>query len=106
MPAIAPLANLETVFGTAVIDWIKLADDGSGDLIVRLYEAAGGHAEAVLHVADALADATVHETDVLEHDDLADDLPVCLPGRGTYAAEGATISLNPFQLATLHIARG
>ena len=106
MPAIAPLANLETVSGTAVIDWIKLADDGSGDLIVRLYEAAGGHAEAVLHVADALADATVHETDVLEHDDLADDLPVCLPGRGTYAAEGATISLNPFQLATLRIARG
>ena len=106
MPAIAPLANLETVSGTAVIDWIKLADDGSGDLIVRLYEAAGGHAEAVLHVADALADATVHETDVLEHDALADDLPVCLPGRGTYAAEGATISLNPFQLATLRIARG
>ena len=106
VPAIAPLANLETVSGTAVIDWIKLADDGSGDLIVRLYEAAGGHAEAVLHVADALADATVHETDVLEHDDLADDLPVCLPGRGTYAAEGATVSLNPFQLATLRIARG
>ena len=36
----------------------------------------------------------------------ADDLPVCLPGRGAYAAEGATISLNPFQLATLRIARG
>ena len=106
MPAIAPLANLETVSGTAVVDGIKLADDGSGDLIVRLYEAAGGHAEAVLHVADALADATVRETDVLEHDDLADDLPVCLPGRGTYAAEGATIRLNPFQLATLRIARG
>ena len=105
MPVIAPLASLEPVSGTAVIDWIKLADDGSGDLIVRLYEAAGGHAEAVLHVAEPLRGAGVRETDVLEHDDLAADLPVSLPDRGTHTAEGAPISLNPFQMATLRIAR-
>lgn len=47
----------------------------------------------------------MRETDVLEHDDLAADLPVSLPDRGTHMAEGAPISLNPFQMATLRIAR-
>ncbi|WP_337646271.1 alpha-mannosidase [Bifidobacterium pullorum] len=103
VPAIAPPVRLETTEGTVVVDWIKLADDGSGDLIVRLYEAAGGHAAATLHVADALHGAEVRETDVLERDALAGDLPVCLPGRGRFAAEGARVRLNPFQLATLRI---
>ena len=35
----APLVSLTDVTGTIVLDWVKLADDGSDDLIVRLYEA-------------------------------------------------------------------
>ena len=87
-----------------VLDWIKLADDGSGDLIVRAYEAAGGRADATLHVCPALAGASVHETNVLEGDDLAADLPVALQD-GTQNAEGATLHFGPFQLATLRITR-
>ena len=102
---IAPLVSLETKSGTAVIDWVKLADDGSGDVIVRLYEAAGGHAEAVLHVAAALSGATVRETDVLEHNEPVDDLPVCLPDRGAHSAEGVSVQLKPFEFATLRISR-
>jgi len=31
-----------------VVEAVKLADDRSGDVIVRLYEAAGSHAEATV----------------------------------------------------------
>ncbi|WEV58525.1 glycosyl hydrolase-related protein [Bifidobacterium sp. ESL0728] len=103
MPAIDPLVSLGNVKGTPVIDWVKLADDGSGDLIVRLYEASGASASATLHVAAPLADATVCETDVLETNDVADDLSVCLSGE--HPAQGAAISLNPFEMATLRFRR-
>ena len=104
MPDLAPLASIESANGTVVLDWIKLADDGSGDLIVRAYEAAGGRADATLHVCPALAGASVHETNVLEGDDLAADLPVALQDC-TQNAEGATLHFGPFQLATLRITR-
>lgn len=42
VPVFDPLVSLETVSGMPIIDWVKLADDGSGDLVIRLYEAAGG----------------------------------------------------------------
>ena len=104
VPDITPLASIESVNGTVVLDWMKLADDGSGDLIVRAYEAAGGRADATLHVCPALAGASVHETNVLEGDDLAADLPVALQD-GRQNAEGATLHFGPFQLATLRITR-
>ena len=104
MPDLAPLASIESANGTVVLDWIKLAGDGSGDLIVRAYEAAGGRADATLHVCPALAGASVHETNVLEGDDLAADLPVALQD-GRQNAEGATLHFGPFQLATLRITR-
>ena len=104
MPDLVPLASVESANGTVVLDWIKLADDGSGDLIVRAYEAAGGRADATLHVCPALAGASVHETNVLEGDDLAADLPVALQD-GRQNAEGATLHFGPFQLATLRITR-
>ncbi|MBW3077676.1 alpha-mannosidase [Bifidobacterium simiiventris] len=105
VPAIAPLVSLETHRGAVVIDWMKPADDGSGDLIVRLYEAAGGQADATLHVADALRNATVRETNVLEGDDIAADLPVALTGENGQPVEGAALHFAPFQLATLRITR-
>ena len=104
VPDITPLASIESANGTVVLDWIKLADDGSGDLIARAYEAAGGRADATLHVCPALAGASVHETNVLEGDNLAADLPVALQD-GTQDAEGATLHFGPFQLATLRITR-
>ena len=104
VPDITPLASIESVNGTVVLDWMKLADDGSGDLIVRAYEAAGGQADATLHICPALAGASVHETNVLEGDDLATDLPVALQD-GRQNAEGATLHFGPFQLATLRITR-
>lgn len=103
IPVIEPLVAFDHVEGTPVIDWMKLAQDDSGDLIIRIYEASGACAGATLHVAACLANAVVRETDALEADELADDLPTCLTG--TQPAQGAAISLKPFEMATLRFHR-
>lgn len=105
VPAFEPLVQLELEDGLAIVDWIKLADDGSGDLIVRLYEAQGGHAEGILVLAEPLQNSRIRETNILEQDCLADDLPVCLESREKIAAKNARISLAPFEMATLRISR-
>lgn len=109
VPDIAPLVSVENETGTAVLDWVKLADDGSGDLIARVYESAGGRATATVHVNDGfggvLQGATIRETNVLEGDAIADDLSIALIGDAGQPAEGATLHLGPFQLATLRISR-
>ena len=89
------------------MDWIKLADDGSSDLIVRLYEAAGGNATATLRLDAALADAKagVREVNLMEEPELDAELPRALAGDEPMPADGAVVSLAPFQLATLRIRR-
>jgi alpha-mannosidase len=106
VPDFEPLVGFEEVTGVPVIDWMKLADDGSDDLIVRIYEAAGGKASAVLRTGDEMKDATVRETDVLERSVVFSDEPYALKGaREGWAtvARGAHIELGPFQLATLRL---
>lgn len=103
LPAFQPLVSLSDVQGSVALDWIKLADDDSGDLIVRLYEAAGGCAKAVLHVDDILAAASVEEVNVMEEPVLPEDLTRVFDKDGSRPVEGAEISLAPFQLAVLRI---
>jgi alpha-mannosidase len=92
-----PLVTLDLESGAAVIDWIKSADDRSGDVIARVHETRGGRATAHLTLG---FDATVTETDLLERplaDPLVadDDLPVAL-----YADR---LVLGPYQVATLRL---
>ena len=101
VPRFAPLAQVESTEGVSVLDWVKLADDGAGDLILRLYEAAGGRAEGMLHLTDELAQASIEETAVTESDALDPTLPTALAAAGTQPANGARLTLAPFQLATL-----
>ena len=107
LPDLAPLVSLADVTGTIVLDWVKLADDGSDDLIVRLYEAAGGNAAAALRLDAALADAkaSVQEVNLMEEPELDTELPRALAGDEPMPADGAVVSLAPFQLATLRIHR-
>ncbi|MDU6505523.1 MAG: glycoside hydrolase family 38 C-terminal domain-containing protein, partial [Bifidobacterium longum] len=107
LPDMAPLVSLADATGVIVLDWIKLADDGSSDLIVRLYEAAGGNATATLRLDAALADAKagVREVNLMEEPELDADLPRALAGDEPMPADGAVVSLAPFQLATLRIRR-
>ncbi len=89
--AAAPIAPLVTSSDPAVVvETVKLAEDGSGDLVVRLYESRGGRARTVLTL-DGTAAAIV-STDLLERE-LADEP----------SAAGASLELpfRPFQLRTV-----
>ena len=107
LPDMAPLVSLADATGVIVLDWIKLADDGSSDLIVRLYEAAGGNATATLRLDAALSDAKagVREVNLMEEPELDAELPRALACDEPMPADGAVVSLAPFQLATLRIRR-
>jgi alpha-mannosidase len=89
---------LVTVTGDgATLEAVKLAEDLSGDVVVRLYEAWGGRAQARLRVAFDVATATV--TDLLERP-LADGPALEPDGAGGFALE-----LRPFQIVTVRLAR-
>jgi alpha-mannosidase len=73
-----------------VISAVKLADDGSGDVVVRLYEALGARAAVRLELG--FAATACSGTDLLER-----------PLAGDLALEegGLELTLRPFQVVTL-----
>ncbi|GAB3798824.1 glycoside hydrolase family 38 C-terminal domain-containing protein [Humibacter antri] len=73
-----------------VVSSVKAADDRSGDVVVRVYEALGRRARGELSVN--FPHLGVREVSVIE-DELAD------------ARTGATLRLSPFEVRTLRIAR-
>ena len=77
-----------------VVEAVKLAEDRSGDVVVRLYESRGSRVAAAV-TAD-FAHRGVVETDLLERPLPA---PVGLQPDGT-------LLLRPFQIVTLRYARG
>jgi alpha-mannosidase len=87
---------LFTVFNQAlVIEAVKLAEDGSGDVIVRLYESLG---ERSTGLVTANFDVSgVRTVDLLER-------PVDAPGV-TAGRDSAELTLRPFQLVTLRFVR-
>ncbi len=88
-----PVEPLLAVSSDAVVvEAVKLAEDRSGDVIVRLYEAHGGRAKAQLSTVFDV-DAVV-ETDLLER-----EIDAC----AVRAVEGRTVELElrAFQLVTL-----
>ncbi|WP_129788578.1 alpha-mannosidase [Promicromonospora panici] len=103
LPDVAPLLRLELDSGTAVIDWVKLADDGSGDVVARVYEPFGGRATARLRPGPLLAGASVRETDLLETEPLEPGLSRALGDDDTRPAADAPLDLGPYQVATLRL---
>jgi alpha-mannosidase len=91
--AIAPLVSVDSP--AVVVEAVKLAEDGSGDVIVRLYEAHGTRAAA--RITAGFEHSGVVETDLLERP-LAE--PVAL------SAEGTRLRLRPFRIVTLRYRRG
>jgi alpha-mannosidase len=91
---VAPLvsvAGLGTTSPGVVVESVKLAEDRSGDLIVRVYEALGSRTKA--RVTWDLPAAGASIVDVLERE---------LESRPD-AAGGITVELRPFQILTLRI---
>ncbi|MDQ0642590.1 alpha-mannosidase [Microbacterium murale] len=78
-----------------VVEAVKLAEDGSGDVVVRLYEALGTRAQATLATGFAFAD--VRQTDLLERE-------VALDGV-TVDGDGVRLELRPFQIVTMRFSR-
>ncbi|MDQ6658831.1 MAG: glycosyl hydrolase-related protein [Actinomycetota bacterium] len=91
--AVAPLLNVDNP--AVVVESVKLADDESGDVILRLYESRGGRADARVH-ADFRATA-VTIVDLLERP-LGEDQPQLQDGI-------VALALRPFQIVTLRFAR-
>ena len=91
------LPPLVTVEGdAAVIEAVKIAEDGSGDIVVRLYEAHGSRSAAT--ITSGFDYMNVIETDLLERE---------VPQRAIVSS-GAPVQLElrPFQLVTLRFRRG
>ncbi|BDR53236.1 alpha-mannosidase [Bombiscardovia nodaiensis] len=93
--------------GSIVLDWVKPADDGSKDIVVRCYEALGSSARARLHPSTLLADALVRETDLTEEGAVDPQLAWALVAADQsepVPLEGAELRMGPFQITTLRIA--
>jgi alpha-mannosidase len=95
---IAPLLTVD--HPGVVVEAVKLAEDGSGDVIVRLYEALGVRATATL--TSSFAATGVTETDLLER-----EVPpaALISTEAADAGHSATLELRPFQIVTLRFTR-
>jgi alpha-mannosidase len=81
----------------ATLEAVKLAEDRSGDVVLRLYEACGARTRARVTAGFEVASATI--TDLLERP--FGEAPVLVPdGTG-----GFEITLRPFQILTIRLAR-
>ncbi|MGW7328988.1 alpha-mannosidase [Streptomyces sp. NPDC054840] len=98
VPGAGPVAPLVAVDEDAVVvEAVKLAEDRSGDVIVRLYESRGGRARATLTASFPLAAAV--ESDLLER-------PLAGTAVGVPTPEGAVaLILRPFQIVTVRLHR-
>ncbi len=87
----------EPVHGTAVIDAVKQAFDGSGDLVIRIHEAEGARSRVRLLLD---RDGCVSEVDLLE--DPIDEPTQQLPASTCSRVE---LTLRPFQILTLRVSQ-
>ena len=102
----SPVAALIDVDGPIAVEGVKLAEDGSGDVIVRIYEPYGRRATATLKAGFEAVSAV--ETDLLE-DELVVGNPqqqVAPSAISTPLSDGSVgVALRPFQVATIRWAR-
>jgi alpha-mannosidase len=79
-----------------VVEAVKLADDRSGDVVVRVYESLGGRARARLTASFDVTSVAV--CDLLERED---------PDLGGVTVDGGTVefTVTPFQIVTLRFRR-
>ncbi|WUW20120.1 glycosyl hydrolase-related protein [Streptomyces sp. NBC_01463] len=100
-PAPAEARALVTLDTTdVVVESVKLADDRSGDVIVRLYEACGGAVTARLTAGFPVAG--IADCDLLEEPD-QELMPPAEPGSGPPGPSSAELRMRPFQIRTLRL---
>ncbi|MFC3749588.1 alpha-mannosidase [Paenibacillus sp. GCM10012306] len=74
-----------------IAETVKIAEDGSGDLIVRLYESKGASVASKLHIG--LTVAVVREADMLEEK----------IGELSYEGEDVLLQFRPFEVKTIRL---
>ncbi|MFC9231871.1 alpha-mannosidase [Streptomyces decoyicus] len=89
-PPVPPLVRVD--HPALTVESVKLAEDRSGDVVVRLYESRGGRATGTLSPGFPLERATV--TDLLER-------PLHEEEEGP--TSDVTVELRPFQILTLRL---
>jgi alpha-mannosidase len=92
---VAPL--IEVSDPAVVVESVKLADDRSGDVVVRLYESLGGRTRTAVTASFPVGRATV--TDLLERED--PEIAALAPA----VVDGSSVDLGvkPFQVVTLRL---
>ena len=98
--AVEPLVSTDS--SAALIEAVKLADDRSGDVIVRLYEPLGARAMVTLSASFPVADA--QENNLLEQPYDAGSLTWCGPSADS--AGQIRLALRPFQILTIRLQKG
>lgn len=93
--SVEPLVSTDSQ--AALIESVKLADDRSGDVMVRLYEPLGARAELTLSTSFELVSAT--ENNLLEQ-------PLDAGSLTRVDGNTVTVSLRPFQIVTLRLQKG
>jgi alpha-mannosidase len=97
VPGNGEVVPLVTVDNDAiVVSAVKLADDGTGEVVVRLYESTGGRARGQVQVNFEAGAVAV--TDLLERPLAGVDAP-------QLTETGVRLSLRPFELITLRLRR-
>ncbi|RKS09181.1 alpha-mannosidase [Nocardiopsis sp. Huas11] len=101
--AVEPLVRVDDP--GVVVESVKLADDRSGDVVVRLYEARGGRARVAVRPGFPVSGARA--VNLLEEE--FDDAPVLdttVGGEGSGQGDGPiAVTLRPFQILTLRLRR-
>jgi alpha-mannosidase len=92
--AVEPLITVDN--DAVVVESVKLADDRNGDVVVRVYEALGGRAQA--RIAASFPYRDVVGVDLLER-------PRDEPAVTERAAGQLDLALRPFQILTLRFVR-
>ncbi|KAJ2468107.1 Glycoside hydrolase, 38 vacuolar alpha mannosidase [Coemansia sp. RSA 2322] len=77
-----------------VLDCVKMAEDGSDSYVIRLYEAYGGHARAL--VTTKLPAARAHKVDILE-ERMGEDSELAWVAR----SRTVEVAFKPFEVVTL-----
>lgn len=98
LPDVDSLFTIHRNSGLIALDWVKLADDCSGDIILRIHEPSGGYANGQIKLNKILRYSSIEEVDLMEMPVLH-GMPIALHNNN----DALNVELRPFQLCSLRI---
>jgi alpha-mannosidase len=91
---------------SVLVETVKLAEDRSGDLVLRLYESQGKRARAALELDPALVGRDAQVVDLLERE-FGAEAPAHLTAadRDEQGEQAPVLTFRPFEIKTLRVRR-